>query len=256
MKPPYEGSGGLVGAKYHGSVAAPMSNFILIPGAWLGAWAWKDVVPVLEKKGHSAYPVTLTGMGERVHLATKDVGLDTAVEDVMNVIKYNELEEFVVVGHSFAGKVAAVVADRAHEMVEKVIYLDSFRPDQVAEPQGGFDPQREFGEQPPGAFAVPLKEVTVDNIGKDVKGKKREWMMSLATPWPMKMARDALTLSKDYDWKKESYIFCTLSGDPVDEIVAGKWGALHGPYRLMETGHWPMVTKPEETAKNLMALAK
>jgi len=80
-----------------------MSTFVLIPGAWLGAWAWKKVVPELERKGHSAYPVTLTGMGERVHLATKDVGLETAVQDVLNVIKYNELDNFVLVGHSFAG---------------------------------------------------------------------------------------------------------------------------------------------------------
>ncbi|MDG7011424.1 MAG: alpha/beta hydrolase [Nitrososphaerota archaeon] len=233
-----------------------MTKFVLIPGAWLGAWAWKPVVSNLEKEGHSAYPVTLTGMGERVHLATKDVGLETAVQDVLNMIKYNELDDFVLVGHSFAGKVAAVVADRAHDRVKKVVYLDSFRPDKVDTPQGGFDPTREFGAQPPGAFAVPLSEETVDRIGKDVKGAARTRMMSLATPWPMKMAMDALTLSKNYDWAKETYVFCTLSGDPVDEIVAGKWGELNGPYKLMETGHWPMVTKPEETAQNLVALSK
>ncbi|HKT21268.1 MAG TPA: alpha/beta hydrolase [Nitrososphaerales archaeon] len=233
-----------------------MAKFVLIPGAWLGAWAWKNVVTDLEGKGHSAYPVTLTGMGERVHLATKDVGLETAVQDVLNVAKYNELDDFVVVGHSFAGKVAAVVADRAHDRVKKVIYLDSFRPDNVSTPQGGFDPSREFGALPPGGFAHPLTEATIDNIGKDVKGKTRAWLMTMATPWPAKMAKDPLTISKDYDWKKEAYVFCTLSGDPVDEIVAGKWGELHGPYKLIETGHWPMITKPEELAGDLIALSK
>jgi pimeloyl-ACP methyl ester carboxylesterase len=233
-----------------------MARFVLVPGAWLGAWAWKDVVPELEKKGHSAFPVTLTGMGERVHLASKDVGLDTAVEDVLNVMKYNELDDIVLVGHSFAGKVAAVVADRAHDKVSKVIYLDSFRPDNVTEPQGGFDPTKEFGAQPPGALAVPLTDKTIDAIGKDVQGKTRVWMKSLATPWPMKMARDTLTLSKNYDWKKETYIFCTLTGDPVDEIIAGKWGKLNGPYKLMETGHWPMITKPKELAGNLISLSR
>lgn len=233
-----------------------MTEFVLVPGAWLGAWAWKEVAAELGAKGHSAYPVTLTGMGERVHLATENVGLETAVQDVLNVIKYNELDDFVVVGHSFAGKVAAVVADRAHDRAQKVIYLDSFRPDKVTTPQGGFDPTREFGAPPPGAFAVPLSEETVERIGKDVKGKVRTWMMSLATPWPMKMAKDPLTLSEDYDWKKEAYVFCTLSGDPVDEIIAGKWGELNGPYKVMETGHWPMITKPKETAKNLVALSR
>jgi pimeloyl-ACP methyl ester carboxylesterase len=233
-----------------------MSTFVLVPGAWLGAWAWKEVVPQLEKSGHTVYPVTLTGMGERVHLATKNVGLETAVQDVLNVIKYNEIDNFVLVGHSFAGKVAAVVADRAHDKVKKVIYLDSFRPQRVRTPQGSFDPVEDFGPQPPGAFAVPLGEDTVDRIGKDVKGEARTWMMALATPWPMKMARDPVVLSRNYDGVKEAYVFCTLTGDPVDEIIAGKWGKLHGPYKVMKTGHWPMITKPKELAHAMIALSK
>ena len=195
-------------------------------------------------------------MGERVHLATKDVGLETAVQDVLNVIKFNEIDNFFLVGHSFAGKVAAVVADRTHDQVRKVIYLDSFRPKKVRTPQGSFDPVEEFGAQPPGAFAVPLSEDTVDRIGKDVTGKVRTWMMALATPWPMKMARDPVVLSKNYDGVKEAYIFCTLAGDPVDEIIAGKWGKLGGPYKVMETGHWPMITKPKELADAMIALSK
>jgi pimeloyl-ACP methyl ester carboxylesterase len=232
-----------------------MQRFVLIPGAWLGAWAWKTVASELEAKGHSAYPVTLTGMGERVHLATKETGLETAVQDVLNVMKYNEIDDVVVVGHSFAGKAAAVVADRAHDKVKKVVYLDSFRPEKVTTPQGGFDPAREFGALLPGEFAHPLKEATIDAIGKDVKGEARAWLMRMATPWPAKMAKDTLVLSEKYDWKKESYIFCTLAGDPVDEIVAGKWGELNGPYRLIEAGHWPMITKPGELAKDLIELS-
>lgn len=232
-----------------------MTKFVLVPGAWLGAWAWKRLVPLLEKKGHVAYPVTLTGMGERSHLLSKDVGMETATQDVLNVIKYNELDDFVLVGHSFAGKVAAAVADRAHDRVRSVIYLDAFRPERVRTPQGGFDPTKEFGPLPPDSLGVPLTESIVDTIGKDVVGKEREWMMSLATPWPIKMAKDPITLSAGYDSMKESYIFCTLAGDPVDEIVAGKWGKLEGPHKLMETAHWPMITKPDELAEDLVALS-
>ena len=233
-----------------------MADFVLVPGAWLGAWAWKEVTPHLEKEGHSVYPVTLTGMGERAHLAAKDVGMETAVQDVLNVIKYNELDDFVLVGHSFAGKVAAAVADRAHDKVRKVIYLDAFRPERVRDPQGGFDPSREFGPPPPGSYGIPLTQDTVARIGKDVTGANLTRMMALATPWPIKMAADPITLSKEYDRVKEAYIFCSLSGDPVDEIVAGKWGKLEGPHRIIETGHWPMITKPAELAKDLIALAK
>jgi pimeloyl-ACP methyl ester carboxylesterase len=233
-----------------------MTQFVLIPGAWLGAWAWKEVTPVLEKEGHSAYPVTLTGMGERVHLATKYVGMETAIQDALNVMKYNEIDDLVLVGHSFAGKVAAAVADRAHEKVRKVVYLDAFRPERVREPQGGFDPTKEFGSLPRGELGIPLTEEIVERIGKDVQGLERRRMMALATPWPVKMAKDPITLSKNYDALEEAYVFCSLSGDPVDEIVAGKWGALLGPHKILEAGHWPMITKPRELAKELLALAK
>ena len=233
-----------------------MVRLILVPGAWLGAWAWREVTPLLEKEGHSAYPVTLTGMGERVHLATKDVGMETAIQDVLNVIKYNDLDDFVLAGHSFAGKVVAAVADRVHEKVQKVIYVDAFRPEKVSTPQGGFDPTREFGPAPQGGIAIPLTEEIIDRIGKDVRDSNRKWMMSMATPWPIRLGTDPITLSKNYNEVKEAYVFCSLSGDPVDEIIAGKWGKLEGPYYVIETGHWPMITKPEELTKYLVSLAK
>lgn len=222
----------------------------------MGAWVWRDVKPLLEREGHAAYPVTLTGMGERVHLAAKDVGMETAIQDVLNVMNYNEIDELVLVGHSFAGKVAAAVADRAHEKVRKVVYLDAFRPERVREPQGGFDPAKEFGTPPQGGLGIPLTEEIIDRIGKDVQGSNRKRMMALATPWPIKLARDPITLTANYDEVKEAYVLCSLSGDPVDEIVAGKWGALVGPHKVLEAGHWPMITKPVELAKELLALAR
>lgn len=233
-----------------------MTEFVLVPGAWLGAWSWTRVSRALEKDGHSAHPVTLTGMGERVHLASKDVGMDTAILDVLNVIRFNELDDFVLVGHSFAGKVAAAVADRSHEKVRKVIYVDAFRPEKVRSPQGEFNPASEFGPVPPGGFAIPLTEEIVGRIGRDVQGRDLQRMMALATPWPVKLGTDPITLSRNYDRVSEAYVLCTLSGDPVDEIIAGKWGKLEGPYTTLETGHWPMITQPEKLAKDLAALAK
>jgi len=64
-----------------------------------------------------------------------------------------------------------------------------------------------------------------------------------------------VTLSKNFDSVKSAYIFCTASGDPVDEIVAGKWGKLEGPYELIDSGHWPMITKPDELARAMVALS-
>lgn len=232
-----------------------MTTFVLVPGAWLGGWAWEKVVPLLEKQGHEAQTVTLTGMGERVHLASRDVGIETAVQDVLNVIKYNDLDDFVLVGHSFAGKVVAAVADRAPKKVRMILYLDAFRPEKkVTTPQGSFDPN-EFGSLKPGEWTIPLTEEILDNIGRDVKGPDRKWMMSKATPWPMKHSSEPVTLSKNFDSVKSAYIFCTGGGDPVDEILKGKWGKLDGPHKVIRSGHWPMITKPGELVKDILALA-
>jgi pimeloyl-ACP methyl ester carboxylesterase len=230
-----------------------MVTFVLVPGAWLGGWAWKKVIPLLEKRGHRTFPVTLTGMGERVHLASKDIGVETAIQDVLNVIKYNDLHDVVLVGHSFAGKVVAAVADRAPENVRTLLYVDAFRPQKVRTPQGGFDPN-EFGSLKSGEWTIPLTKEILDSIGKDVTGLDREWMMSMATPWPMKHSSDPVTLSKNFDSVKSAYVFCTGGGDPVDEILKGKWGKLDGPYKVIESGHWPMITKPGELAMDLISL--
>ncbi len=216
---------------------------------------WKKITPILEKKGHTVYPITLTGMGERVHLASNDVGIETAIQDVLNVIKYNDIDDFVLVGHSFAGKVVGAVADHVPSKVRLLLYLDALRPDKMRGPQAGFDPTREFGPVPIGSFGVPLTEKIIENIGKDVKGKDREWMLSKSTPWPVKLAADPITLSEKFDAVKCAYIFCTLSGDPVDEIVSGKWGELYGPHKVIDTGHWPMITKPEELVEDMLSLS-
>ena len=231
-----------------------MITFVLVPGAWLGGWVWKKVIPLLEERGHKAHAVTLTGMGERVHLAARDLGIETAIQDVLNVIEYNDLNDFVLVGHSFAGKVVAAVADRAPKKVRMILYLDAFRPQKVTTPQGSFDPN-EFGRFKPGEWTIPLTEAILDNIGKDVQGPDRKWMLSKATPWPMKHSSEPVTLSKNFDSVKSAYIFCTGSGDPVDEILKGKWGKLDGPHRVIESGHWPMITKPAELAEDMLALA-
>lgn len=122
-------------------------RFVLAPGASLGTWAWRQVSRSVEHEGHSASPVTLAGMGERVHLATKDAGMETAIQDVLNTVRYEEIEECVVVGHSFVGTVAAAIADRAHDRVRIVLHVDAFRPERIREPKGGFDPNREPGRR-------------------------------------------------------------------------------------------------------------
>lgn len=223
-----------------------MTTFVLVPGAWLGSWAWEKVVPLLEERGHEAHPITLTGMGERVHLLSKDVGIETAVQDVLNVIKYNDLDDFVLVGHSFAGKVVAAVADRVPQKVNVLLYLDAFRPSNIRTPQGSFTDAIGVG------LTIPLTDEVIASIGNDVHGADRDWLVSKSTPWPARYAGDPVVLSEKLDSVKKAYVFCTGGGDDVDEILKEK---LDGPYKVIESGHWPMITKPEELAEDLVLLA-
>ena len=172
---------------------------------------------------------------------------------MLNVIKFNDLENIVLVGHSFAGKVAAAVSDRIPEKIRMTVYLDSFMPVDTQGPQGSFDTQ-EFGPPEEGSFVIPFSETVLDNIGKDVKGKNKKWMLDKCTPWPIKLATDPIILTNSPHHMKTGYIFCKLSGNPIEEIIQGKWGEISGPYRIMETGHYPMVTKPDELAKYLLEL--
>jgi pimeloyl-ACP methyl ester carboxylesterase len=233
-----------------------MTTFVLVPGAWLGGWVWNRIIPLLEKEGHRAIPVTLTGEGDRVHLSSREVGVETAIQDVLNVIKYNDLEDFVLVGHSFGGKVVPAVADRIPEKVAILLYLDAFRPAKnVRDPQGSFNPS-EYGALQPGQWSIPLTNEIVDMIGKDVVGTDREWLLNKATPWPLNHATQPVTLSPKFEEIRNSFIFCTNGGDSIDEILSGKWGKLDGPYRVIDSGHWPMITRPEELTSDLIALSE
>ena len=224
-------------------------SYVLVPGAWLGSWVWSRVTPIINKEGYPAFPVTLTGMGDRVHLATDLLNLETAILDVVNTINYNDLDDIVLIGHSFAGKVVSAVADRIPEKIKSILYLDAFFPSKVRTPQGIFGD--EFKTD---GFVIPFNEGIIDAIGKDVEGDDRKWLLSKSTPWPVRYAKNPIILSEKFDSIESSYIFCTLSGDPVDEIISGKWGKLYGPYKLIDAGHWPMITKPEETVTDIIEL--
>jgi pimeloyl-ACP methyl ester carboxylesterase len=98
---------------------------VLVPGACLGGWPWQDVAARLRAHGHDSHPVTLTGLGDRVHLARAQVDLETHVADVVNLLDYEALEDAVLVGHSYAGTVVTAAADRRPQLLNAVVYLDT-----------------------------------------------------------------------------------------------------------------------------------
>jgi pimeloyl-ACP methyl ester carboxylesterase len=105
-----------------------MTTFVLVHGGWDGGWAWKGVAAELNAAGHQVYRPTMTGSGERVHLAGPEVGLDTHVLDITNVLRYEDLTDVVLVGISYGGMVITGVAEQVPERIKHLIYLDAFAP--------------------------------------------------------------------------------------------------------------------------------
>jgi pimeloyl-ACP methyl ester carboxylesterase len=105
-----------------------MADFVLVHGAWHGSWCWRKVLPVLWAKGHRAFAVTLTGLGERAHLMSPSIRLATHIDDAAAVIESEELTRVVLVGHSYAGMVITAVADRYPDRIGHMVYLDAIVP--------------------------------------------------------------------------------------------------------------------------------
>ena len=101
------------------------ATFVLVHASWSGGYVWKYVAPLLRERGHTVYTPTLTGLGERVHLGSPDVDLDTHINDVVNVLIYEDLEDVILVGHSYGGMVITGALDRVPERLKHVVYLDA-----------------------------------------------------------------------------------------------------------------------------------
>jgi len=99
------------------AVGAPSKTFVLVHGAWHGGWCWNKVASILREQGHSVFTPTQTGLGERSHLLSKSIDLDVFITDIANVLKWEDLNDVILVGHSFGGNAISGVADRMRERV-------------------------------------------------------------------------------------------------------------------------------------------
>jgi pimeloyl-ACP methyl ester carboxylesterase len=240
-----------------------MANFVLVPGFWLGGWAWKDVAKLLREKGHEVFPVTLTGLGERVHLANQETNLDTHVADVINLIKYNELEDVYLAGHSYGGLVITQIADQIPEKLAKLIYVDSAPlPDGAAlinfyQPAQRAVFEKSVAEQGDG-WLLPLPPKNSPLLAESLKDMDDEaWTRfeKLATPQPFNVALQKLDLKNPQ--RKDLPKFAILSSfttAQVKELIASDapiFQELADPkfeFAELPTGHYPMFSRPIELA--------
>jgi pimeloyl-ACP methyl ester carboxylesterase len=104
-------------------------TFVLVHGAWHGGWCWRRVADRLTAAGHRVFTPTLTGLGERKHLMCASITLDTHVQDVCNLIRFEELSDICLVGHSYAGMVVSLVAEAMEDRISSFVFLDAFVPE-------------------------------------------------------------------------------------------------------------------------------
>ena len=109
--------------------ARPPTTYVFVHGAWGGSWDWRTVDSLLTRQGHRVRRPQLTGLGERVHLTSPDIGLTTHITDVVNTILWEDLHDVILVGHSYGGMVITGVADRIPERIRRLVYVDAFLPD-------------------------------------------------------------------------------------------------------------------------------
>jgi pimeloyl-ACP methyl ester carboxylesterase len=244
-----------------------MGTFVLVPGFWLGAWVWEAVARELRSAGHEVHPVTLTGLGDRVHLATPEVDLETHTDDVINTIRYAGLERVILVAHSGGGMPVALAADRIPERLAHVVYLDSaplpdgmcqldVHPAEVRrEIEERVDAEGDGWRLPPPPFADAGDEPGLAGLS----AADLALLRARCVPQPFATATGPLRRS-GRGTVPETLIACTFAEADVRKMIADAhpmFGGFSGPPRLvpLPTGHYPMLSRPADTVRALASLA-
>jgi pimeloyl-ACP methyl ester carboxylesterase len=258
-----------------------MTAFVLVAGGHIGGWVWGEVAARLRESGHEAHPATLTGFGDRRHLATPATDLETHTEDLVQLIDHLEEPEVVLVGHCYGAYPVVGAVDRRPERVKRIVYLDAPMPqdgysmlDQVREQMA--DPavrERILGqaERAEDGWRVPAPTPAEWRTHGNVVGVPEDGvarLARLAAPQPLGTMTRPLRLSGAGTKTAMSGIFCTVGGttlDMVQGMLAGwaasgdeRLGALIDPrsgFFELPTGHWPMLSTPGELTDVLLRAA-
>lgn len=228
--------------------AAPRT-FVLVHGAYHGGWCWKKVTPLLRAAGHDVFAPTLTGLGERSHLLTRDVDLETHIKDVAAVLEYEDLQNVVLVGHSYAGMVITGVADRAAARIGQLLYVDAFLPENG---KALTDYGRKFPPPTADSWSDPAPN------GPQGFGVTNEsdiaWMKTRLTNMPRSCLVQPVRYSPERVGSiKGAFILCTKPSFFAEAAERAKQRGYQ--YReLLSAGHDVMVNQPEQLAKTLTSL--
>jgi pimeloyl-ACP methyl ester carboxylesterase len=242
-----------------------MTTYVLSSGAHLGGWCWQPLARRLRDLGHDVYPVTLTGLGERSHLANPAIDLDTHITDIVNLVRFEDLRDIVLLGHSYSGIVVTGVADRIPERISQLVYLDSgpvangLAFIDLQSPEARALDERTVAEQGDG-WRLPMPSWDeVENVnGGSLAGldeSRRALMRSRAVDQPFGTYTQPLRLENPArEGLTKVLISCSFPLAQVREMIASghPWFLeMAGPewrFRELPTGHWPMFSVPDELA--------
>jgi pimeloyl-ACP methyl ester carboxylesterase len=226
-----------------------MTNFVLVQGAWIGGWYWRPTAQALRKAGHEVYTPTLTGLGERMHLMSPSINLDTHITDIVNVIKQEELSDVVLVGHSYGGMVITGVADALPGKITSLVYLDAFVPE---------NGQSLVSFLPPGGPApIAASEYTLAPLPAAFFGASPEVAALVdvrTTPHPTACFTQPLKLTGAIDRvKKKTYIYCNV---PAPTTFTQFYEKLKGnrdwTVQILPCTHLVQIDMPKQLADLLM----
>ena len=247
-----------IGPAYAQSAEKP-PVYVLVHGAWHGGWCWQKVAAKLRADGANVYTPTLSGLGEHKNTLNKEINLDTHIEDIVNLIEIEDLQNVILVGHSYAGTVIAGVADRIPGRLKKLIYLDamivengesalSVHPEEAQE-------SSENASKKDGGLSIPPFPVEAFGVTnpEDIK-----WVSARLTPQPYKTFTQKLILKTPYgNHLPLIYIACTNPQMPVlktfsDRVKTNK----NWKHYSLNTGHDAMITVPDELSTLLETVSK
>ena len=227
--------------------ASAPKTFVLVHGAWHGGWCWRRVADLLEKKGHKVFTPTMTGVGERSHLLSKDINLDTHITDIVNVFKWEDLKDVCLVVHSYGGWPGSGALEQIGDRVSSIVWLDAFKPENG---QRGFDFASEFSRK------ALLEAVAKGEPGRrgpkaeafHVNEKDRAWVESKTTPQPNGVALQPIKLTGAREKvAKKTYIRAAKYPQPAFDKALAECKA-DKTWRTFETttaGHDVMVDTPD-----------
>jgi pimeloyl-ACP methyl ester carboxylesterase len=222
-----------------------MATFVLVHGAWHGSWCWKRVRKSLQQQGHEVFTPTLTGLGERSHLVAESIDLETHTMDVLNLIRWEELTDLVLCGHSYGGLVISGVADRIPQHIRSLVFLDAFVPENG-------ECLEDFAPRPADQFINAWKVAPISAEAFSVNPLDRDWVDRQCTAHPFACFKQPVQLTGGIAGiKNASYIYASGWAGPFRPFFER---ARSRGWRTSEIpcGHDVMIDAPDALTTQLL----